>query len=132
MTKEGARRLILQEVKNKHSWSTWYVKKLLIKINYNQKEIDVERLKDISCKLHGITRNQLESNARLAPIISARAQCYLHLFENGYKYVDIGSIFNKNHATIIHSVNNLSGYLEYDAQIKSKYEKLNKIMEEQS
>ncbi len=130
MTRDGARRLIQMElVKNKNGWKPQHIRAILSKISNKSKELDVEVLKDVACQIHDIKRNDIDLKRRIGSIVEARAHCYLYLFENGYSYSEIARLFNKkSHATIMHAVNSTLGYLEFDAQTRVKYEKLNEIM----
>ncbi len=56
--------------------------------------------------LEFIERDKLNSKSRLRELIHKRVYLYAFLRSNGYKLQEIGKMFNRDHATVIHGINN--------------------------
>jgi hypothetical protein len=70
----------------------------------------------------------LNKRTREKQYIIARSYFYKLLRDNTKMTLSrIGKEFNKNHATVLHSVNQLEGYIEYDHYIETEYLSLNSI-----
>lgn len=68
---------------------------------------------------------------RLKEYIIARGMFYKLLRDNSHMtYQDIANTLNKNHATVLHSVKNIEGIMEYDYSLRSDYLSLNSIFNE--
>jgi|11_taG_2_1085331.scaffolds.fasta_scaffold06136_6 hypothetical protein len=63
---------------------------------------------------------------RLREYIVARSMFYKLLRDNtSMTYQNIADTFSKNHATVLHSINNLEGIMEYDYSTRSDYLSVN-------
>ena len=84
---------------------------------------------------HGVTRTDIMSRSRLAPIVLARADCMRRLrYERGWSYERIGKMFGLDHSTVIHNcnrsvlkpVNNRHGLKLPELRIKRVYDRIRK------
>lgn len=83
------------------------------------------KLIDKVCSLYDVTLMDLKGNSHKGEIVEAR-QVLFYIFRNKFKYAftKIGDIFNKNHATVLHGVKKINGYIEYDKDLKYRINKL--------
>lgn len=83
----------------------------------------IEFVISISCKIFCIHKDILMSKYRGKNAVSARRFIYIHLRDNtNLSLTDIGAIFNKNHATIIHSITSHEWDVQFDTDYKRKFE----------
>lgn len=67
-------------------------------------------------------------NTREKQYITARSYFYKLLRDNTNMTLSrIGKVFNKNHATVLHSIKQLEGHINYDNYIETEYLSLNSI-----
>lgn len=77
------------------------------------------------CKMNDISQNEFYSKSRLRKIVDARTMAFYFLRNVlDYKYMELGRIFDKNHATIIHAVKKHDNMMEWDIRYKDKYQTL--------
>jgi len=71
----------------------------------------------------------ITQNSRSREIVMARAAFYW-LAKNKTKYTTtrIGSIVNRDHSSVIYSMNNFENWLNCDLNFKNEFEKLRKIV----
>lgn len=70
----------------------------------------------------------LNKRTREKQYIIARSYFYKLLRDNTKMTLSlIGKEFDKNHATVLHSINKLEGYIEYDHYIETEYLSLNSM-----
>ena len=62
--------------------------------------------------LEFIERDKLASKSRLRELNHKRVYLYAFLRSNGYKLQEIGNMFNRDHATIIHGIKNYKLFKE--------------------
>lgn len=75
--------------------------------------------KNIVKKHFGI---DIENNTRKREYILARSMYYKLLRENTkMSFQEIANIFKKDHATVLHSIKQLNGYMEYDVTLRADY-----------
>ena len=73
----------------------------------------IEILIDAICEHYNVTREQLRHKTRLGHIVEARRMyCYLSRAFTPKSFKFIGGKINRDHATVLHQVNNISGYVE--------------------
>tara|TARA_R110002096_G_scaffold210537_2_gene397874 strand:+ start:1122 stop:1448 length:327 start_codon:yes stop_codon:yes gene_type:complete len=73
------------------------------------------------CESYEISDKELMSKRRLAYIVRPR-QIIMYILRNDHKMTleRIATLFNKNHATIIHSVKSIENMISYDKDLKNK------------
>jgi len=71
----------------------------------------------------------IKEKTRKREHVLARSFCYKLLRENTKMTLsEIAKLFNKNHATVLHNLRQLNGYLEYDHSISTDYLSLNSLL----
>ena len=78
----------------------------------------MESLKQIVNEIFSI---DIDSKRRKRSAVDGRKVYAKILRDLGYAYEHIGSTIDKDHATIIHYVNNIENLLEFDSTFKRKY-----------
>lgn len=79
---------------------------------------EVEELKKI---VNDVFLVDLDAKNRKRGVVDARKVYSKILRESGHSYESIGNSLSKNHATIIHYVNNIGHIMSYDRSIRDKY-----------
>ncbi|QDP55963.1 MAG: putative bacterial DnaA helix-turn-helix protein [Prokaryotic dsDNA virus sp.] len=70
----------------------------------------------------------INRNTRQRRYVLARSIFYKVLRDNTkMSFQEIASIFNKNHATVLHSIKQLEGYMEYDSSLRIDYITINRM-----
>jgi len=72
------------------------------------------------CEKFGITREQLTATTRKREIAEPRQVAMYMLRSLGLSYAQVGSIFNKDHATVVYATKQVRNLLSYDNEFKSK------------
>ena len=73
----------------------------------------LEAIQDAACAVHGLSRNELLSHRRAAPIAHARQQAmYLSRELTQLSLVEIARGFNRDHSTVLHATRAVAGRLE--------------------
>ena len=88
---------------------------------YNPAQVEV--LIEYWCQYYNIEREKLESSSRESMLKLGRYMVFwtLHkqIVPNRLTLSDIGGLFNRNHATVIHGVKALDNWLLYDEVLRS-------------
>tara|TARA_R100000734_G_scaffold12595_1_gene9359 strand:- start:16335 stop:16871 length:537 start_codon:yes stop_codon:yes gene_type:complete len=70
----------------------------------------------------------ISRNTRQRKYIIARSMFYKILrYNTKMSFQEIANIFNKNHATVLHAIKQLDGYMEFDSSLKVDYITLNHL-----
>lgn len=86
---------------------------------------DTTRLVYITSSVTGVKKEQITSKTRERRVVEARQIMFKILREEDQKeFAKIGSYFNKDHATILYGVRNISNLIEVDKEIESKYNEI--------
>jgi len=90
------------------------------KYNNNIDEKKIKSLIKYGCKNHSITILQLQSKKRNREIVECRHEIF-YILHKVYKVrsIKVGSLFNRDHSTVLHSCKTVSNFIEID----KKYEK---------
>lgn len=72
------------------------------------------------CEKFGMTREQLTAGTRKREIAEPRQVAMYLLRSLGLSYAHIGSIFNKDHSTVVYATKHIENLLSYDREFKSK------------
>lgn len=84
---------------------------------------------EIVCDITHLTRQELFSQARQRHLVDARRLAYALMRELfGLPYQVISKYFNKNHASIIHSIKLHKNLLEFDSVYRGRYSKIFRLM----
>lgn len=77
------------------------------------------------CLDRNLTKKQITSKSRLKPICEAR-QLSIYFIKNktDLSLKLIGKIFNRDHATVLHSIGSIEDQLSYDKNIQSEINRL--------
>jgi len=93
----------------------------------------IEEKKRVTELVIDIVQNFFELNikekTRKREYVLARSFCYKLIRENTKMTLsEIAKLFNKNHATVLHNLRQLDGYLEYDHSVSTDYLSLNSLL----
>lgn len=70
----------------------------------------------------------ISRNTRQRRYVLARSIFYKLLRDNTkMSFQEIANIFNKNHATVLHSIKQLDGYMEFDSSLRIDYITINRM-----
>jgi hypothetical protein len=85
--------------------------------------------KEIICKYYGKEITYLDTPSRKHEFVKVRQVC-MYMIRKTLKigFTKIGIEFNKDHATIIHAVKKIEGFLEYDKELQKEINDLDKIL----
>ncbi|HPI31110.1 MAG TPA: helix-turn-helix domain-containing protein [Bacteroidales bacterium] len=72
------------------------------------------------CEKFGMTREQLTARTRKREIAEPRQVAMYILRGLGLSYAQVGSIFNKDHATAVYAKKHIENMLTYDRDFKAK------------
>jgi len=74
----------------------------------------------------------LRSKSRLAELVRVRKYfCYFTRKYTDLNFREIGSIINRDHATVMHSIASVEGFIMYDEKIRDKISKYDTIFKSQ-
>ena len=92
----------------------------------------IEVIKRIVCSGEGINPDKLFARSRERKIINAR-QLFFKLIRmhTELSLSEIGKIAGLDHATIIHAIKKLDGYLSYDKKLRRKFDLYNEAIKEE-
>jgi len=111
----------MQEVADKIAAEKKDIKKPVIKAIYNPAEIEV--LIEYWCQYYVLDREKLESPSREARYKTARYFVFWALrkqiVRNTMTLAEIGQLFGRDHATVLHGVRAMDGWLSYDKVLRS-------------
>lgn len=132
--------LIAQKIKNNVRQIEGTVKKISAMMSAYAGEISIEQVQDIIkdittdsqpttvvvgkiieylAKIFGVSVNDITSNNRQANIALARQVCMYVIKEvTDLRLGDIGKFFNKNHSTVLHSINQAKEKMDQNPSIK--------------
>lgn len=81
------------------------------------------RLTDSFCKINKVTMEELGSKTRYAPIVRPRQMLMRLLKLNFYKLSleEIGNMFNRNHATVLHAIRAIQNLYDTDKDFRAFY-----------
>jgi len=85
----------------------------------------------IVCRHYGINREDLDKNTRVHEIVLCRQVIWRivrDIFGTAMPYADIGTIGNRDHATVIYGIKAISNYLETDGRFAMEYEKISRTV----
>ena len=77
------------------------------------------------CSYYDVTLDELMSKSRLRKIADARNTLY-YIFHKCYRMtsVEVGKMFNKNHATILSGSNKIEGFMRFDKVFRKQINQL--------
>jgi hypothetical protein len=97
----------------------------------NEREVFWSALEDVVCSVVGVPSQALYSPTRKREIVTARQiifflvrPCYLLSLKN------VGDRYKKDHATILHGINQASAQVEWDRQYRSNVERICYLLSE--
>lgn len=83
------------------------------------------RLMGIVSSVTGVNINE---DSRRRPVVDARNIFYkIYKDVECWTFSDIGALFSKNHATVIHGINAIESIMLHDKNIKSMYERCRRL-----
>ena len=83
------------------------------------------RLMGIVSSVTGVNINE---DSRKRPVVDARQMFYkIYKDMEGWTFSDIGALFGKNHASVIHGINAIESIMLHDKNIKSMYERCRRL-----
>lgn len=79
--------------------------------------------KNIVCKYYNL---DIHDNSRTREYVLARSMYYKLLRDNTrMSYQNIGNLFSKNHATILHSIKQLNNHMKFDIVLRTEFNYIN-------
>lgn len=76
----------------------------------------------VAASIFEVDEKLLSMSCRKIEVVWARSLCYVYFRDEcKMSYQQIGSLFNKNHATVIHGYNGFKELLEFDEQAQDYY-----------
>jgi chromosomal replication initiator protein len=95
----------------------------------NKNDIILERIIMHVCSFYGIKREELFKVTRVKDIVKARAVVYYIAYNsNQMTYQFIGNRFNKDHATVLHSVKQLSNLMDTYRDIRIEVKRIEQLV----
>lgn len=85
-----------------------------------------EHMKDLACKHFKVSKSQLDGKCRKAEIVYARIALAKILRNQGYKFVEIASMLNVNHSSVIHYINTFDDRVKYDVIFANTFKDFSK------
>ena len=81
--------------------------------------MDLTNIIDAVHHVTGVDPDQMKENTRKGEIVSARQ--WVMYFATG-NLREIGGLFNRNHATVIHARKTKQNHMEYDRAVKAEHD----------
>ena len=106
----------IKEMKRASYWFTPATERTQVDL-----ETRIESLIKRVCESYEISETEIMLKRNLAYIVRPR-QVVMYILRKEYNmtFERIATMFNKNHATIIHSVNSIENMMSYDKEFKNK------------
>jgi len=103
--------------------SELYVKNKRMYMNYNA---HVENISRLVFNYFNVPLEKIKVNNRKAQVIRAKQFTAFFLKREIYKITleEIGKVFNRDHATMIHSIRKINDLIEVDAEYRTYHEEL--------
>ena len=100
--------------------SYWSAPDVLVKKSITE-NLDRDSLILKVCNFYEVTLQELMSKTRLRKIVDARNTLY-YILHRCHKLtsVEVGKMFNKNHATILNGANRIEGFIKFDKVFESQ------------
>jgi hypothetical protein len=98
-------------------------------MNLIEEEIQNKQTKDVAKTIvNNYFGLDISRNKRQRRYVMARSIFYKILrYNTKMSFQDIADTFNKNHATVIHAIKQLDGYMEFDSSLKIDYITINDL-----
>lgn len=92
-----------------------------------RKAITLGSIKKVVCKEFGITETEIASNSRKKGVVRPRQiAMFLARRHTKQSIQSIGRSFNRYHATVIHSINNIEKELKVKSEVKNQVDRIDK------
>jgi chromosomal replication initiation ATPase DnaA len=82
--------------------------------------IDIE----LYSKKAGLSAGDLKSKARITEIVIPRQVYWYYMKKHGFSYSEIGRMFKKNHATVMHGVKRVNDLIDAKDSYAERYLKI--------
>lgn len=69
---------------------------------------------DAIAELHGYTLEDILGRSKLKPLVEVRRKCVVWMRGKGYSTTEIGRIMNRDHSTIVHSLQKMAAAAEME------------------
>ena len=69
---------------------------------------------DAIAELHGYTLEDILGRSKLKPLVEVRRKCVVWMRGKGYSTTEIGRIMNRDHSTIVHSLQKMAEIAEME------------------
>lgn len=95
----------------------------------SKETMQINFCKEVVCRYYGKEISYLDTFSRKHEFVKVRQVC-MYMIRKTFKigFNKIGNYFNKNHATVIHAVNNINGFLEYDKDLQKEINDIDTIL----
>jgi len=100
-------------------------------LNCDPEPITISKVKRVICETFNVTMKEIEGKTRKQNIVFARQFYVFFLWQKGLMKtkLEIAKSLNKNHATIIYSINKLSNWVSLYDDMKSTAKTINNKLE---
>jgi chromosomal replication initiation ATPase DnaA len=125
-------RLVITQLNISHSQEVKRLKNEILrpKCDINNIEADWTDTMRVCCQIYDVTPDQIISHYRKQHIVYARHLfCYLCRKHLKMTFLSVGNILNRDHSSIINSVNVFSGLIEYDRITNQHYQKAVELLD---
>ena len=108
-------------------WALPGLQKTIFDVKMDLVHTNVQRIIDICCRTWGVTEGQLKSEVRDRKLVEPRqvAQYLISMHTKNIGVERIGKMFNRNHATVLHSIRVVKNLMETNKDFKAKVEYAN-------
>ena len=85
------------------------------------KDLKLESVIRVVCENYDVTIDALKGKSRIKDVVEARQICFYILHKKmKLKSVAVGDMFNKNHATVLHSCRTIENFMIHEIALKNK------------
>ena len=77
------------------------------------------------CEMYDVTLEALTGRTRLRQVVEARYILFYILHKiQGKTSIEVGKLFSRDHATVLHGCNTIAGFIEFNKKFEEKVSKL--------
>lgn len=89
-----------------------------------------EKIKEVVCDYFGISFDELLKNRedRHPKYLRPRQFVMYFMRKQGFTLIEIGFVFQKNHATVLSAIKNIESWIETDKEIRKQFTELNQLI----
>jgi len=85
------------------------------------KDLKLESVIRVVCEKYDITIEALKGKSRIKDVVEARQICFYILHKKmKLTSIVVGDMFNKNHATVLHSCRTIENFMLHEVDLKNR------------